>query len=173
MTRLCLDIDLTPHVERKFDPSAQKEVAKTQEDTLNQITRCILHSTKLQHLTLTSIFFNSFLGHDIFPKLLRIISLDNLKSITLDGLPCSSSDSSADDGVGKIGLSSKLERLVLRLRCQSRVEYANWVKWFLMQIKEHKSLQVVVIEPYTHHIMQEAGHSEEEVDHFQSSLRNF
>ena len=47
LTRLCLDIDLTPHAEKGFHPKAWKEISKTQEDILSQITRCILHSGKL------------------------------------------------------------------------------------------------------------------------------
>ena len=66
-------------------------------------------------------------------------------------------------------LGNRLEKIVLRLRCQTRVQYAHCVQWFLMQLKGHTKLEVVVIEPFTEHIMQESDRIEAEIDHFQQS----
>lgn len=139
INRLCLDIDLTPHYERKFDPHEQREIAKLQTENLKRVTACILNSPKLQQLTVTAKFFLSFEHLDV-RCFLRIMRLDSLKVIQFDGFPCNFENSDAIDepfGVdakhaNNVGLSNNLEKVVLRLRCQSRVQYAHCVRWFLM-----------------------------------------
>ena len=144
ISRLCLDIDLTPHCERRFDPNEHREIAKLQTESLKRITACILSSPKLQHLTITSKFFRSFEHLDI-RFFLRIMSSDSLKTIQFDGFPCDFENSDTIEEpfgvdtqhVNKVGLSTNLEKVVLRLRCQTRVQYAHSVRWFLMQLKAH------------------------------------
>jgi hypothetical protein len=170
-----LDIDLTPHCERRFDPSEQKEIARLQTESLKRIASAILGAPKLQHLTMTAKFFRGFEHLDVATTIRffsRIMSADSLKVIQFDGLPCNFENSDANreasgvdvQHVNKVGLSSNLEKVVLRLRCQSRVQYAHSVRWFLMQLKAHLTLEVVVIEPYTDHILPFHNQMEDEQD---------
>ena len=98
------------------------------------------------------------------------MSAESLKIIQFDGLPCNFENSDASQEpfgvdaqhVNKVGLSGNLEKVVLRLRCQSRVQYAHSVRWFLMQLKAHQTLEAVVIEPYTDHVLPVHNHMEDE-----------
>jgi len=85
------------------------------------------------------------------PFFLRMLGLESLRSVCIEGVPCFDYQPSE---IKVQGISSKLQKLLVKLKCSSKEQYGEWTKWVLFQIKAHVCLKVVVIEPLSDHLME-------------------
>jgi hypothetical protein len=112
---------------------------------VKKFSASILSSKVLKNLNLSRAFMQSFdLVDTALPFFLRILGLETLRSVCIESLPCFDYEPSE---IKVKGISSRLQKLLVKVKSSRKEQYARWVNWLLFQIKAHVCLRIVVVEP--------------------------